>query len=61
MILLGDAYEQLVDRVLKNQHFGERWARHWLDVARFAESGGFELDGDAPQRLSIPGLRHQGV
>ena len=44
----GDAYEQLVDRVLKNQHFGERWARHWLDVARFAESGGFELDGDRP-------------
>lgn len=44
----GDAYEQLVDRVLENQHFGERWARHWLDVARFAESGGFELDGDRP-------------
>ena len=44
----GDAYEQLIDRVLKNQHFGERWARHWLDVARFAESGGFELDGDRP-------------
>ncbi|MCP4888117.1 MAG: DUF1553 domain-containing protein, partial [Planctomycetaceae bacterium] len=44
----GDAYEQLVARVLKNQHFGERWARHWLDVARFAESGGFELDGDRP-------------
>ena len=40
-----DAYEQLVDRVLKSSHFGERWARHWLDVSRFAESGGFELDG----------------
>lgn len=39
------AYEQLVDRVLDSQHFGERWASHWLDVARFAESGGFELDG----------------
>jgi mono/diheme cytochrome c family protein len=44
----SDAYEQLVDRVLENQHFGERWARHWLDVARFAESGGFELDGMRP-------------
>jgi hypothetical protein len=43
-----DAYEQLVDRVLASPHFGERWARHWLDVARFAESGGFELDGDRP-------------
>ena len=43
-----DAYDQLVDRVLDNQHFGERWARHWLDVARFAESGGFELDGMRP-------------
>ena len=43
-----DAYQRLIDRVLANRHFGERWARHWLDVARFAESGGFELDGDRP-------------
>ena len=42
------AYKRLVDRVLDSQHFGERWARHWLDVARFAESGGFELDGMRP-------------
>ena len=33
-----DAYERLVDRLLESPHFGERWARHWLDVARFAES-----------------------
>lgn len=39
-----DAYEQLVDRLLASPHFGERWARHWLDVARFAESHGFEHD-----------------
>ena len=32
------AYEQLVDRLLASPHFGERWGRHWLDVARFAES-----------------------
>lgn len=42
------AYERLVDSVLKSSRFGERWARHWLDVARFAESGGFEKDGDRP-------------
>jgi cytochrome c553 len=41
-----DAYETLVDRLLASPHFGERWARHWLDVARFAESHGFEHDYD---------------
>ncbi|HWC76535.1 MAG TPA: DUF1549 domain-containing protein, partial [Blastocatellia bacterium] len=39
-----DNYEALVDRLLASPHFGERWARHWLDVARFAESHGFEHD-----------------
>ncbi|MCE9532691.1 MAG: DUF1553 domain-containing protein [Planctomycetes bacterium] len=34
----ADAYEKLVDRLLASPHFGERWGRHWLDVARFAES-----------------------
>ena len=33
-----DAYETLVDRLLASPHFGERWGRHWLDVARYAES-----------------------
>ncbi|NBP52566.1 MAG: DUF1549 domain-containing protein, partial [Actinobacteria bacterium] len=37
-----DAYERLVDRLLASPHFGERWGRHWLDVARFAESSGKE-------------------
>lgn len=37
-------YEALVDRLLASPHLGERWARHWLDVARFAESHGFEHD-----------------
>jgi hypothetical protein len=36
------AYEQLVDRLLESPHYGERWARHWLDVIRFGESQGFE-------------------
>ncbi|MBN8624431.1 MAG: DUF1553 domain-containing protein [Planctomycetes bacterium] len=37
-------YEQLVDQYLASPHFGERWARHWLDVVRFAESNGFETN-----------------
>ncbi len=39
-----DAYERVVDRLLANPHYGERWGRHWLDVARYADSGGFETD-----------------
>ncbi len=39
-----DAYEKLVDRLLASPHYGERWARHWLDVVRFGESNGFERD-----------------
>ncbi len=38
------AYEKLVDRYLASPQFGERWARHWLDVVRFAESDGFETN-----------------
>lgn len=40
-----DAYERLVDRLLASPHYGERWARHWLDVARYADSNGFTIDG----------------
>jgi mono/diheme cytochrome c family protein len=39
-----DAYERLVDRLLESPHYGERWARHWLDIVRFGESQGFERD-----------------
>ncbi|MCE9519515.1 MAG: DUF1549 domain-containing protein, partial [Verrucomicrobia bacterium] len=38
----------LIDRLLESPRYGERWARHWLDVARFAESSGFEHDYDRP-------------
>lgn len=38
------AYERLVDRLLASPHFAERWGRHWLDLARFAESDGYEND-----------------
>ncbi len=41
-----DAYEQLVDQTLCSRHFGERWGRHWLDVARYADSDGYESDLD---------------
>jgi hypothetical protein len=47
-----DAYEKLVDRLLASPHFGERWARHWLDVVRFAESNGFETN--TPRKNAWP-------
>ena len=40
----SDAYARLVDRLLASPHFGERWARHWLDEARYADSEGYEKD-----------------
>ena len=42
------AYEALVDRLLASPHYGERWGRHWLDVARYTESQGFEYDKIRP-------------
>ncbi len=38
------AYEKVVDRLLSSPHYGERWGRHWLDAARYADSDGFEKD-----------------
>jgi hypothetical protein len=38
------AFEQVVDRLLRSPHFGERWGRHWLDLARYAETLGHEFD-----------------
>jgi len=43
-----DAYEKRVDAYLASPQFGERWARHWLDVVRFAESHGFEMNHERP-------------
>ncbi|WP_437193090.1 DUF1549 domain-containing protein [Planctomicrobium sp. SH527] len=43
-----DAYEKLVDRLLASPHFGERWGRHWLDKARYADSDGYEKDNARP-------------
>jgi hypothetical protein len=39
-----DWYEALVDRILASPHYGEHWARHWLDAAQYADSDGFEKD-----------------
>ena len=42
------ALEKVVERLLASPHYGERWGRHWLDVARFAESNGYEFDEVRP-------------
>jgi mono/diheme cytochrome c family protein len=44
-----DAYNKVVDRLLASPHFGERWARPWLDVARYADSNGYSID--APRQI----------
>ncbi len=44
-----DAYERVVDRLLASPHFGERWARPWLDAARYADSNGYSID--APRSI----------
>lgn len=43
-----DAFEKLVDKFLRSPHFGERWAQHWLDVIRWAETVGFETNLERP-------------
>jgi hypothetical protein len=43
-----DVWEKVVDRLLASPHYGERWGRHWLDLARFAESNGYEFDEVRP-------------
>lgn len=44
----SNAYEELIDRMLDSPHFGERWGRHWLDMARYADSDGYEKDNPRP-------------
>jgi mono/diheme cytochrome c family protein len=45
----ADAWPKLIDTLLASPHYGERWARHWLDLVRYADSGGFEFDVDRPE------------
>jgi mono/diheme cytochrome c family protein len=44
-----DAYEKVIDRLLASAHHGERWCRHWLDLARYADSNGYSID--APRSI----------
>jgi hypothetical protein len=44
----ADAYEKVVDRLLASPHYGVRWAQHWLDLARYADTDGFEFDQARP-------------
>src|SRR5207302_7690339 len=43
-----NAYEKLIDRLLASPRYGERWARYWLDLARYADSNGYERDNTKP-------------
>lgn len=43
-----DAYERVVDELLKSPRYGERWAQHWLDVVRYADTHGFEVNTERP-------------
>ena len=43
-----DAYERLVDRLLASPEYGVRWGQHWLDLAHYADTNGFELDAERP-------------
>jgi hypothetical protein len=45
----ADAYERVVERLLASTHYGERWGRHWLDRARYADSNGYSID--APRSI----------
>ena len=54
----SNAYEKVVDRLLKSPTYGERWAGWWLDLARYADTKGYERD-PRPQDLAIPRLAHQ--
>jgi hypothetical protein len=44
----SQAWERVIDRLLASPHYGERWARHWMDVARYADSDGFKADDTRP-------------
>jgi hypothetical protein len=45
----ANAHEQLIDRLLASRQYGEQWARHWLDLVRYAETNGYERDSKKPE------------
>ena len=55
------AWERLIDRLLASPHYGERYGRHWLDVARYADSARLRVRHASAQRLALSRLRHQVV
>ena len=46
---LGEAFGKVVDRLLASEHYGERWGRHWLDLARYADTSGDAADAPIPE------------
>ena len=44
-----DKFSELIDRLLASPHYGEKWGRHWLDLVRYAETNGYERDGNKPE------------
>ena len=59
------AFERLVDRLLASPHFGERWGRHWLDVAGYVDTVGFDTDATniitQRREVALSRLRHPRV
>ena len=45
----SEKFSKLVDRLLMSSHYGEKWGRHWLDLVRYAETNGYERDGNKPE------------
>ncbi|MEZ6044208.1 MAG: DUF1549 domain-containing protein [Planctomycetaceae bacterium] len=52
------AYEKQVDKLLASPRYGEKWARHWLDAAGYADSEGAQNQDKVPAYVSLPGLCH---
>src|SRR5439155_22332304 len=48
------AYERLVERLLESPRYGEKWARHWLDLVRYAETNSYERDNPKPHAWRFP-------
>ncbi len=56
-----DAYRRLIDRLFESPHYGERWGRHWLDLARYSDSNGGDINLCACECLEVSRLCHQGI
>ena len=52
-----DALDRVIDELLNRPAYGERWARHWLDVVRYADSNGYERDAEKLNAAVLAGWR----